>query len=176
MITYRANKSKISQNKTWAGNQLLWVKTSSYGAWRQEAKEFCDLSTDFATFASVKKIHDFVARLYHRHATGASVQSDDLTAFSTWNNIRSCRTYSWICGGAFEMPTEQRKQCACVGQKKLLLVEEKNKQPIAFSVHGSGALIGIDFHPQTAEKMAPPCMAGLDAPNCRYSRTRVSLV
>ena len=32
--------------------------------------------------------------------------------------------------------------------------------------YGSGALIRIDFHPETAEKIAPHCMARLDLANC----------
>ena len=55
-----------------------------------------------------------------------------------------CGHFKWICAEAghmdlsekqihvtcfitnpFEMPTEQLKQCACVGQKKLLLVEKQ---------------------------------------------------
>ena len=36
--------------------------------------------------------------------------------------------------------------------------------------YGSGALIRIDFHPETAEKIAPPCMARLDLANCICNR------
>ena len=32
------------------------------------------------------------------------------------------------------------------------------------------ALIGIDFRPETAEKIAPPCMARLDVDNCSRSK------
>ena len=32
--------------------------------------------------------------------------------------------------------------------------------------YSSGALIRIDFHPETAEKIAPHCMARLDLANC----------
>ena len=34
--------------------------------------------------------------------------------------------------------------------------------------YGSGALIRIDFHPETAEKIAPHCMARQDLANCRW--------
>ena len=34
------------------------------------------------------------------------------------------------------------------------------------------ALIGIDFRPETAEKIAPPCMARLDVDNCRLRTLR----
>ena len=33
-------------------------------------------------------------------------------------------------------------------------------------LYGSGALIGINFDPQTAEKTGPPCLAILDVENC----------
>ena len=35
----------------------------------------------------------------------------------------------------------------------------------------SGELIRINFHPQTVEKMAPPCMARLDLVNCTFHVT-----
>ena len=37
--------------------------------------------------------------------------------------------------------------------------------------YGLGPLIGIYFHPLTAEKIAPPCMARLDVANCRHLKT-----
>ena len=54
----------------------------------------------------------------------------------------------------FEMPTEQRKQCACEcrAKKKLLLVGKKSSLLHSWHSYGPGALIGINFRPQTAEK------------------------
>ena len=69
----------------------------------------------------------------------------------------------------FEIPSEQRKQYAMhvnEGQKKLFLVVKTSSPQHSLCLYGSGALIGIDFHPQMAEKMAPPCMARLDLDNC----------
>ena len=34
------------------------------------------------------------------------------------------------------------------------------------------ALIGIDFRPETAEKIAPPCMARLDVDNCIHNQSQ----
>ena len=41
--------------------------------------------------------------------------------------------------------------------------------------YGSGALIRIDFHPETAEKIAPHCMARLDLANCIANQNIVQL-
>ena len=71
----------------------------------------------------------------------------------------------------FEMPTEQRKQYAMhvnVGQKKLFQVGKTSSLQHSLCLYGSGALIKIDFYPQTAEEMAPPCMARLDLDNCTW--------
>ena len=73
----------------------------------------------------------------------------------------------------FEMPTEQRKQCACVGQKKVAPGGKTSSLQPSLCLYGSGALIRIDFHPQTAEKMAPPCIARLDLVNCRYINVHI---
>ena len=45
---------------------------------------------------------------------------------------------------------------------------KKNKQ--AIYSHNPGALIGIDFHPESAEKMAAPCVVRLDMDNCKQIR------
>ena len=57
--------------------------------------------------------------------------------------------------------------------KTKVSVRDKTSNPQqARCPYASGALIRIYFHPQTAEKMAPPCMARLDLVNCRKSCIR----
>ena len=42
-------------------------------------------------------------------------------------------------------------------------------------LYGPGTLIKIDFHPETAEKIAPPCMARLDVDNCIFGTHLIAL-
>ena len=64
------------------------------------------------------------------------------------------------------------KSCFEHGQllkdKTKVSVRDKTSSPQqAQCPYASGALIRINFHPQTAEKMAPYCMARLDMVNCK---------
>ena len=52
---------------------------------------------------------------------------------------------------------------------KVSVSEIKSIPQHSLRPYASGALIRIDFHPETAEKIAPPCMARLDLANCSWS-------
>ena len=66
----------------------------------------------------------------------------------------------------FGMPWKERMGCVYVGQRKSTWLEK--------CLYGSGALIGINFDPQTAAKTGPPFLAILDVENCTYSESCAS--
>ena len=51
-----------------------------------------------------------------------------------------------------KLPIEQRKLWETVGDEIKVGVSEKSSLLHSWHSYGSGALIGINFHPQTAEK------------------------
>ena len=65
----------------------------------------------------------------------------------------------------FGMPWKERMGCVYVGQRKSTWLVKKSSLLHPRCLYGSGALIGINFDPQTAEKMGPPCLAILDVQN-----------
>ena len=56
--------------------------------------------------------------------------------------------------------------CMCRAKKEVAPGGKTSSLQHSLCLYGSGALIRIDFHPQTAEKMAPPCIARPDLVNC----------
>ena len=63
--------------------------------------------------------------------------------------------------GLLEMPSQERMGCVCVtsmcgAKEKYLAGQKKSSLLHSRCLYGSGALIRINFDPQTAEKRGPP--------------------
>lgn len=65
-----------------------------------------------------------------------------------------------------EAPLISPTALGCLASKIFLIVTLTPFPQHSLCSYTSGALMGINFHPQMAEKMAPSCMARLDMDIC----------
>ena len=69
-------------------------------------------------------------------------------------------------------PPQQEPWCFVEVVNKVSVRDKTSSPQHSRYSYGSGALIRSDFHPETAEKIAPHCMARLDLANCISLMTR----